>query len=129
MVRKSFSPSSSAIWREEEKAPASNAPSEVALRRTPEPWVATTWPLLSMSMTELALVSSTSLFRAVEMIASSRSEMMRLVSCSMYALPSVYAPNAGGTVREGDHQGEVTQWINADQAIFVFHEGTDDAAT
>src|SRR6266581_797987 len=153
MVRKSFSPSSSAIWREEEKAPASNAPSEVALRRTPEPWVATTWPLLSMSMTELALVSSTSLFRAVEMIASSRSEMMRLVSCSMYALPSVYAPgkgyhlythftlsnikslenftaaclhqvayaaNAGGTVREGDHQGEVTQWINADQAIFVF---------
>src|SRR5215467_5167624 len=140
MVRKSFSPSSSAIWREEEKAPASNAPSEVALRRTPEPWVAMTWPLLSMSITELALVSSTSLFKAVEMIASSRSEMIRLVSCSMYALPSMYAPgkgyhlythhtlsniksfenfiatclhqvayaaNAGGIVREGDHQGKV----------------------
>src|SRR5260370_28956373 len=113
-------------------------------------------------MNELGLVSSTSLFRAVEMIVSSRSEMMRLVSCSMYALPSVYAPgkgyhlfthftlcnikglenftaaclhqvayaaNAGGTVREGDPQGEVTQWIDADQAMLVFHEGTDDAPT
>src|SRR6266700_7267487 len=95
IVRKSFSPSNSAIWREEENAPASNAPNEVALRRTPEPWVVTTWPLLSMSITELALVSSTSLFKAVEMKASSRSEMMRLVSCSMYALPSVYAPGKG----------------------------------
>src|SRR5258708_40145498 len=40
-----------------------------------------------------------------------------------------YAANAGGTVREGDHQGEVTQWIDADQAMAVFHEGPDDAAT
>src|SRR5947209_2271240 len=91
IVRKSFSPSNSAIWREDEKEPAINAPSEVALRRTPVPWVAMTWPLLSISMTEVALVSFISLFNAVEIKASSRSEMTRFVSCSMYAPPSVHA--------------------------------------
>src|SRR6266700_6441451 len=91
MVRKSFSPNSSATCREEENAPANNAPSDVALRLVPDPWVAITCPLLSISMTEVALVSFISLFNTVEIKASSRSEMTRLVSCSIYAPPSVHA--------------------------------------
>src|SRR5436305_9125437 len=95
MVRKSFSPSSSATWREEENAPASNAPNVVALRCVPAPWVVITWPLLSRSITEVAPVSFMSLFKAIEIIASSRSEIIRLVSCSMYASSSVYTFGIG----------------------------------
>src|SRR5579863_5060078 len=114
-----------------------------------------TWPLLSISMTEVALVSFMSLFKAVEMIASSRSEITRFVSCSMYALPSVYtlgkkshyrlrdikcfqnfgtdgfhqvadAANIGGIIRECDHEGKVTKGINTYQPIFKLHQHTND---
>src|SRR5947209_12314620 len=90
MVRKSFSPSNCATSREDENAPASKAPNCVALRLTPLPRVATTWPLLSSNITEVALVSAINLCSEVEIIVSSRSEMIRFVSCSMHATPSVY---------------------------------------
>src|SRR6266581_2697447 len=118
-----------------------------------------TWPLLSISMTEVALVSFMSLLRAAAIIASSRSEITRFVSCSMYALPSVYrfehwlsyvtlryikcfkdfiatgfdhvahTANAGGIIRKSDHQGKVAQRINAHQSMFILHQSTNHTAT
>src|SRR5436309_820702 len=93
ILRKSFSSSNRATSREEEKTPASNAPSAVALRRAPVPCVATTCPLLSISMAQEALVSFISFVNTIEMVPSSRSEMTRFVSCSMDEPPSVYTPS------------------------------------
>src|SRR5438067_7177593 len=93
ILRKSFSSSNRATSLEEEKTPASNAPSAVALRRAPVPCMATTCPLLSMSIVQVALVSFINLVNTIEMVPSSRSEMTRFVSCSMDAPPSVYTPS------------------------------------
>src|SRR5262249_26462387 len=82
-----------ATSRDEEKTPASNAPSVVALRRAPVPCIATTCLLLSISIAQVALVSFISFVNTIEMVPSSRSEMTRFVSCSMDAPPSVYTPS------------------------------------
>src|SRR5579884_4321 len=163
ILRKSFSPSNRATSREEEKTPASNAPNAVALRRAPVPCIATTCPLLSMSIVQVALVSFINLVNTIEMVPSSRSEMTRFVSCSMDAPPSVYTPsmlchpsllstlqtlgyiksfqnfaatrfnqmahtsNSRSIIRNGHHQGEVTQRVHAHQPMLVLHEHTHDA--
>src|SRR5579859_7903281 len=92
MLRKSFSSSKRATSREDEKTPASKAPSAVVLRRAPVPWIATTWPLLSINIADVALVSLFNFVSSAEIVASSRSEITRFVNCSIDAPPSVCTP-------------------------------------
>src|SRR5579884_2925312 len=128
----------------------------IALRL--EPCVAITCPLLSSSMTDEALVSAISLCRIFAIWASSRSEIIRFVNCSMYA--SIYSlgynsidysilcdiesfknfiaagldhmthtANTGGVIKQRHHQGIVAERVNTYQSMLVFVQHSDNTST